>query len=386
MTWTTLVREQRRVEEWGSRVFVRGRAGRVRCSALLFHPHPHPPSCRGRRLPPHLFRDAGQLVLWRLLEGGSDRVGVGTPHNRLSASTPPASVHTLPLAATPPKGSEPDTEARDPVAQKYPAARVLPFGLRRSTLGDGRRRPCGPCTEIHYDRVGGRDAASLVTWMTRTCWKFGISVSYPGFYNREDNLACRPPPRPPRRHRARHGAADVDPAARAERLRRRTCSPRIFPAVTRRPSPPPTGARRRRRRRRPDMAYRASWPTTCKSRTLSFAIADGARPGAEGANTCSRRVLRRAVRLRRETLSAPARPFRGPDGCGRGVHGRRVPGAGRRAGRCARGHRGRGSLLLPHPARRHRPLQKVWPSCRPAANSAAATRSCSGTRSGSRST
>lgn len=45
---------------------------------------------------------------------------------------------------------------------RVPPGRLLPFGLKENFWEMGDTGPCGPCTEIHYDHVGGRDAAALV--------------------------------------------------------------------------------------------------------------------------------------------------------------------------------------------------------------------------------
>ncbi|XP_049575574.1 alanine--tRNA ligase, mitochondrial [Syngnathus scovelli] len=179
-----------------------------------------------------------------------------------------------------------------------PPDRLLAFGLKENFWEMGDTGPCGPCTEIHYDRVGGRDAAPLVNTGCPDVLEIWNLVFMQ--YNRERDgelhaLPCR----------------SVDTGLGLERLlsilqgKRSNYDTDLFTplmdAIHRRSAAPPYGGQTGPEARM-DTAYRV---VADHARTLAVCIADGVHPGASGAELVLRRILRRAVRFCSEVLRAP---------------------------------------------------------------------------------
>ena len=162
----------------------------------------------------------------------------------------------------------------------------------------GETGPCGPCSEIHYDRIGDRDAAALVNADDPDVIEIWNIVFIQ--YNRDEKGLSTLP----QQH--------IDTGMGLERLVSLLQDKRsnydidafqpIFKAIEENSNAGSyTGLVLDDDKTLKDTAYRA---VADHARTLSFAIADGAVPNNEGRGYVLRRILRRATRYGQQILKA----------------------------------------------------------------------------------
>ncbi|XP_066279154.1 alanine--tRNA ligase, mitochondrial-like [Branchiostoma lanceolatum] len=198
-------------------------------------------------------------------------------------------------------GLQPDLESREIWASLgVPAARILPCGMRDNFWEMGDVGPCGPCTEIHYDHRGLRDASGLVNAGSPEVVELWNLVFMQ--FNRESDGSLRPLPR-----------HVVDTGMGLERLvavlqgklsnyDTDLFSPILHAIHKGTKVRPYSGLVGEEDAGGVDEAYRI---VADHVRTLTIAIADGVMPGQQWRELVLRTILRRAVRYAHERLGAP---------------------------------------------------------------------------------
>ena len=202
-------------------------------------------------------------------------------------------------------GLEPDLEARDcwravGVADDH----ILTGDAKDNFWEMGATGPCGPCSEVHYDRIGGRNAAALVNQDDPNVLEIWNNVFIQ--YNREEDGSLRPLP-------ARH----IDTGMGFERLvsilqnKPSNYDTDVFAPLFARiqeltQARPYAGKLGAEDADGIDTAYRV---VADHVRTLAFAMSDGGVPDKDGRGYVLRRILRRGVRFVRKYFHVPIGHF-----------------------------------------------------------------------------
>ena len=230
-----------------------------------------------------------------------------------------------------------------------PVERIQRRGQADNYWSMGVPGPCGPCSEIYYDRgpeygVEGGPEADEDRYIE--IWNLVFMQNERGEVRPQGGLRD-PRAAAAQEHRHRHGrrARGGAAAGRRQRLRDRHHARRSSTAPRARP------ARATAPTTRDDVALRV---IADHSRTAAIIIADGVSPGNEGRGYVLRRLLRRIIRI-----DAPARRRRARSWASSSTprcrrDGAAVPGAGRRVRPDPPDRRGRGDGVPRDAADRHR--------------------------------
>lgn len=217
----------------------------------------------------------------------------------------PSRLYVTYFEGNPAMNLEPDLEAKELwKSVGVPEDHILPGNMKDNFWEMGDQGPCGPCSEVHYDKVGGRNAAHLVNQddpLVVEVWN-NVFIQF----DRQPDKSLKSLP-------AKH----VDTGMGFERLvsalqdKDSNYATDVFTPLFARIQEV-TGARPYTDKYGKDdqdgidTAYRV---VADHIRLLTFAITDGGVPNNEGRGYVVRRVLRRGVRYARKYFNAEIGSF-----------------------------------------------------------------------------